>query len=42
MFDLFTPAASDDFNLADALDPSNDINGKDKNVGKGGGWWCPA
>ncbi|XP_026017246.1 CD99 antigen-like protein 2, partial [Astatotilapia calliptera] len=28
--------ASDDFNLADALDPSNDINGKDKNVGKGG------
>ncbi|XP_039465172.1 CD99 antigen-like protein 2 isoform X1 [Oreochromis aureus] len=28
--------ASDDFNLADALDPSNDIHGKDKNVGKGG------
>ncbi|CAI5677482.1 unnamed protein product [Oreochromis niloticus] len=28
--------ASDDFNLADALDPNNDIHGKDKNVGKGG------
>ncbi|KAM9335637.1 CD99 antigen-like protein 2 [Symphorus nematophorus] len=29
--------AADDFDLADALDPKNDIGGKDKNKGKGGG-----
>ncbi|KAM9315118.1 CD99 antigen-like protein 2 [Pholidichthys leucotaenia] len=28
--------AGDDFNLADALDPNNDIGGKDKNKGQGG------
>lgn len=31
--DLLTPAAADDFDLADALDPSNDIGVKDKNKG---------
>ncbi|XP_023119385.1 CD99 antigen-like protein 2 isoform X1 [Amphiprion ocellaris] len=30
--------ASDDFDLADALDPNNDIGGKDKNKGQGGGF----
>lgn len=30
--------AADDFNLADALDPNNDIGGKDKNKGQGGGF----
>ncbi|XP_070786378.1 CD99 antigen-like protein 2 [Enoplosus armatus] len=30
--------AGDDFNLADALDPNNDIGGKDKNKGQGGGF----
>ncbi|CAJ1086458.1 CD99 antigen-like protein 2 [Xyrichtys novacula] len=29
--------AADDFDLADALDPNNDIGGKDKNKGQGGG-----
>ncbi|KAG7495981.1 hypothetical protein JOB18_009651 [Solea senegalensis] len=29
--------ADDDLNLADALDPNNDIGGKDKNKGQGGG-----
>ncbi|TMS02079.1 CD99 antigen-like protein 2 [Larimichthys crocea] len=28
--------AGDDFDLADALDPNNDIGGKDKNKGQGG------
>lgn len=28
--------AADDFDLADALDPNNDIGGKDKNKGQGG------
>jgi len=28
--------ASDDFDLADALDPNNDVGGKDKNKGQGG------
>lgn len=31
--DLLTSAAADDFDLADALDPSNDIGVKDKNKG---------
>lgn len=31
--DLLTSAAADDFDLADALDPSNDIGIKDKNKG---------
>lgn len=31
--DLLTSAAADDFDLADALDPSNDIRVKDKNKG---------
>lgn len=31
--DLLTPAAADDFDLADALDPSNDIGVKDRNKG---------
>ncbi|XP_049923910.1 CD99 antigen-like protein 2 isoform X1 [Epinephelus moara] len=30
--------AADDFDLADALDPNNDIGGKDKNKGQGGGF----
>ncbi|XP_078132453.1 CD99 antigen-like protein 2 isoform X2 [Sander vitreus] len=30
--------AADDFDLADALDPNNDIGGKDKNKGHGGGF----
>ncbi|XP_068164464.1 CD99 antigen-like protein 2 isoform X1 [Antennarius striatus] len=30
--------AGGDFNLADALDPNNDIGGKDKNKGQGGGF----
>ncbi|XP_030579107.1 CD99 antigen-like protein 2 [Archocentrus centrarchus] len=30
--------AGDDFNLADALDPDNDIRDKDKNMGQGGGF----
>ncbi|XP_058481559.1 CD99 antigen-like protein 2 isoform X1 [Solea solea] len=30
--------ADDDLNLADALDPNNDIGGKDKNKGQGGGF----
>lgn len=30
--------AADDFNLADALDPNNDIRDKDKNMGQGGGF----
>uniref|UniRef100_A0A3Q0S874 CD99 antigen-like protein 2 n=1 Tax=Amphilophus citrinellus TaxID=61819 RepID=A0A3Q0S874_AMPCI len=38
MIDLLTPTAGDDFNLADALDPDNDIRDKDKNMGQGGGW----
>ncbi|XP_053199792.1 CD99 antigen-like protein 2 [Scomber japonicus] len=29
--------AADEFDLADALDPKNDIGGKDKNKGQGGG-----
>lgn len=31
--DLLTSAAGGDFDLADALDPSNDIGVKDKNKG---------
>ncbi|XP_034020078.1 CD99 antigen-like protein 2 isoform X2 [Thalassophryne amazonica] len=31
-------AADGDFDLADALDPKNDIGGKDKNKGQGGGF----
>lgn len=31
--DLLTSAAADDLDLADALDPSNDIGTKDKNKG---------
>lgn len=34
--DLLTSTAGEDFDLADALD--NDIGGKDKNKGQGGGW----
>ncbi|XP_032400381.1 CD99 antigen-like protein 2 isoform X1 [Etheostoma spectabile] len=30
--------AGDEFDLADALDPNNDIGGKDKNKGQGGGF----
>ncbi|XP_068444241.1 CD99 antigen-like protein 2 isoform X1 [Clinocottus analis] len=30
--------AADDFDLSDALDPNNDIGGKDKNKGQGGGF----
>ncbi|XP_030287234.1 CD99 antigen-like protein 2 isoform X1 [Sparus aurata] len=30
--------AGEDFDLADALDPNNDIGGKDKNKGQGGGF----
>ncbi|XP_076580517.1 CD99 antigen-like protein 2 isoform X1 [Chaetodon auriga] len=30
--------AGDDFDLADALDPNNDIGGKDKSKGQGGGF----
>lgn len=30
---LLTSTAADDFDLADALDPSNDISVKDKNKG---------
>ncbi|XP_034413352.1 CD99 antigen-like protein 2 isoform X2 [Cyclopterus lumpus] len=30
--------AADDFDLGDALDPNNDIGGKDKNKGQGGGF----
>uniref|UniRef100_A0A4W5LJL8 CD99 antigen-like protein 2 n=1 Tax=Hucho hucho TaxID=62062 RepID=A0A4W5LJL8_9TELE len=30
-------AASDEFDLSDALDPNNDIGGKDKNKGQAGG-----
>lgn len=30
--------AADEFDLADALDPNNDIGGKDKNKGQGGGF----
>ncbi|XP_029931539.1 CD99 antigen-like protein 2 [Myripristis murdjan] len=30
--------ASDEFDLADALDPNNDIGGKDRNKGQGGGF----
>ncbi|XP_029310271.1 CD99 antigen-like protein 2 [Cottoperca gobio] len=30
--------AADDFDLADALEPNNDIGGKDKNKGQGGGF----
>ncbi|XP_038587028.1 CD99 antigen-like protein 2 [Micropterus salmoides] len=30
--------AGDDFDLADALDPKNDIGGRDKNHGQGGGF----
>ncbi|XP_041820873.1 CD99 antigen-like protein 2 [Chelmon rostratus] len=30
--------AADDFDLADALDPNNDIGGKDKSKGQGGGF----
>lgn len=36
--DLLTSTAGDDFDLADALDPNNDIGGKDKSKGQGGGW----
>lgn len=36
--DLLTSTAGEDFDLADALDPNNDIGGKDKNKGQGGGW----
>lgn len=39
MFHL-TFTAADEFDLADALDPKNDIGGKDKNKGQGGGWEC--
>lgn len=38
--DLLTSTAADDFDLADALDPNNDIGGKDKSKGQGGGWEC--
>lgn len=41
MIDLLTPTAGGDLNLADALDPNNDIPDKDKNMGQGGGWKCP-
>lgn len=36
---LFTPAADSDFDLADALDPNNDIAGKDKGKGREGMCW---
>lgn len=34
---FFAPAALDEFNLADALDPNNDITDKDKGRRPGGG-----
>lgn len=40
IIDLLTLTVDNGFDLADALDPNNDIGGKEKNKGQGGGWEC--